>query len=55
VEWYASANPLALVSTLRREIPPARPDFRVSNIRTQEELVQAQTTRERLLAIFCPR
>jgi predicted permease len=46
----AGSNPLALVSTLRREVPRARPEFRVSNIRTQAELVRAQTLRERLLA-----
>ena len=48
----ASANPLVLASTLRREVPRARPEFRVSNIRTQAELVQAQTVRERLLAML---
>ena len=45
-------NPLALASTLRREIPRARPDFRVSNIRTQQELIDRQTIRERLLAML---
>ncbi len=48
----SSANPLALVSTLRREIPNARPDFRVSDIRTQQELIDRQTIRERLLAML---
>jgi predicted permease len=48
----SSENPLALVSTLRREIPNARPDFRVSNIRTQQELIDRQTIRERLLAML---
>jgi predicted permease len=48
----SSANPLALASTLRREVPAARPEFRVSNIRTQAELVRAQTIRERLLAML---
>ncbi|HXA51987.1 MAG TPA: ABC transporter permease, partial [Candidatus Acidoferrum sp.] len=46
------ANPLALAASLRREIPNARPEFRVSNIRTQAELVLAQTVRERLLAML---
>jgi predicted lysophospholipase L1 biosynthesis ABC-type transport system permease subunit len=46
----SSANPLALASTLRGEVPRARPEFRVSNIHTQAELVRAQTLRERLLA-----
>jgi predicted permease len=45
-----SQKPMALASTLRREIPRARSEFRVSNIRTQAELVRAQTLRERLLA-----
>ena len=48
----ASANPLALASTLRQEVPRARPEFRVSNIRTQQELIDAQTIRERLLAML---
>src|ERR1017187_2690610 len=46
----SNANPVALASILRREVPRARPEFRVSNIRTQAELVRAQTLRERLLA-----
>src|SRR5205085_4776987 len=46
----SSPNPLALASTLRQEVSRARSEFRVSNIRTQAELVQAQTVRERLLA-----
>ena len=46
----ASANPLALASTLRREVARARPGFHVSTIRTEEELVQSHTVRERLLA-----
>jgi putative ABC transport system permease protein len=45
-------NPLVMASTLRQEIPRARPEFRVSNIRTQEELVRSQTIRERLLAML---
>jgi predicted permease len=48
----ASENPLALVSALRREIPNARPDFHVSNIRTEQELIDRQTIRERLLAML---
>jgi len=46
----ASANPLALASTLRREVPRARTEFRVTNIRAQQEIVRANTGRERLLA-----
>ncbi len=48
----AGANPMALASILRREVPRARPEFRVSNIRTQADLVRAQTLRERLLAML---
>jgi len=46
----ASANPLVMASTLRREVTRARPEFRVSNIRTQKEINESHTVRERLLA-----
>jgi ABC-type antimicrobial peptide transport system permease subunit len=46
----AGANPLALASILRSEVPRARSEFSVSNIRTQKEIDDAQTVRERLLA-----
>jgi putative ABC transport system permease protein len=46
----AGADPLALASVLRREVPRARPGFHVSTIRTQLELVQQHTIIERLLA-----
>ena len=48
----ASANPLALASILRQEVPRARPGFRVSNIRTQAEINQSAHVRERLLAML---
>jgi len=48
----SSANPLALASTLREEVTRARSEFRVSNIRTQEELNRSHTVRERLLAML---
>ncbi|HXS93660.1 MAG TPA: ADOP family duplicated permease [Candidatus Limnocylindrales bacterium] len=44
------ANPLAVAQTMRLEVTRARSDFRVSSIDTQEELIRAQTLRERLLA-----
>jgi ABC-type antimicrobial peptide transport system permease subunit len=47
-----SANPLALASVVRRALPAARPEFRVSNITTQAELFRTQTLRERLLAML---
>ena len=46
------ANPLALAGVLRQEVPRARPGFRVTNIRTQEELVRGHMVRERLLALL---
>jgi predicted permease len=48
----SSADPLALASTLRREVSQARSDFRVNNLGTQEELIRAQSVRERLLAML---
>jgi predicted permease len=45
-----SANPLAMASTLRREVSRARPEFRVSNILTQAQINGSHTVRERLLA-----
>jgi predicted permease len=48
----ASANPLALAATLRREVTRGRPGLRVSAIRTADELIESQTVRERLLAML---
>jgi ABC-type antimicrobial peptide transport system permease subunit len=48
----SAANPLAMASALRQEVRRARSEFRVSNIRTQTDLVLAQTVRERLLAML---
>jgi predicted lysophospholipase L1 biosynthesis ABC-type transport system permease subunit len=48
----ASTNPLALASTLRNEVAEARPGFRVRQVRTQAELNQTDTLRERLLAVL---
>jgi putative ABC transport system permease protein len=48
----SGANPMALASILRREVARARAEFRVSNIRSQAELVRSQTLRERLLAML---
>jgi predicted permease len=44
------SNPLALAQTLRREVGRARPELRVSNVRTEAQLIERQTIRERLLA-----
>jgi putative ABC transport system permease protein len=48
----AGNDPMSLADALRREVPRANPAFRVSNLRTQSELVRAQTLRERLLAML---
>jgi putative ABC transport system permease protein len=48
----SGANALGLASVLRQEVPRVRSDFRVSNVRTQADLVRAQTVRERLLAML---
>jgi predicted permease len=48
----ASPSPLALTSMLRQEVPRAGQGFRVSNIRTQTELNESATVRERLLALL---
>lgn len=48
----SGVNPLALASVLRKAVPQARAGFRVSDLRTQSDLVQAQTVRERLLAML---
>jgi predicted permease len=48
----STANPLALASILRQEVLRARSEFRVSNIRTQQEINRSKTIRERLLAML---
>jgi predicted permease len=47
-----SENPLTMVSRLRQEIVRSRADFHVSSIRTQNELIESHTVRERLLAML---
>lgn len=44
--------PASLVGVLRSEVSRARPELRVSNIRTQVEINDAHTVRERLLAML---
>ena len=48
----SSADAAALASTLRREVARARPEFRVTNIRAQQEIDESHTVRERLLAML---
>jgi predicted permease len=47
-----TANPMALASSLRREVARAGPAIFIGNIRTQAEINLAHTVRERLLAIL---
>jgi predicted permease len=42
--------PLALAQVLRKEVRRAQPEFRVSNVRSQVEVNESLTVRERLLA-----
>ena len=46
----SGSNPLALAAMLRQEVSRARSEFRVRNVRTQEEINLSNTVRERLLA-----
>ena len=46
----SSPNPLALAATFRRAVPQIRSDFRVSNILSENQLIEGQTIWERLLA-----
>jgi predicted permease len=48
----SSSNPLILASMFRQEVPRLRAEFHVSNVTTQQEIDQAQTIRERLLAML---
>jgi putative ABC transport system permease protein len=48
----ATANPLTLASVLRREVSRAQPEFRVTSVQAQQGLIDAQTVRERLLAML---
>ncbi|MDQ2950014.1 MAG: ABC transporter permease, partial [Acidobacteriota bacterium] len=48
----AGPHPLALATAIRRAISAARPDFFVSNVRTQNELIDSHTVRERVLAML---
>ncbi|HVH60783.1 MAG TPA: ABC transporter permease [Candidatus Sulfotelmatobacter sp.] len=45
-------SPAALTGILRSEVSRARPELRVTNIRTQVEINEGHTVRERLLAVL---
>jgi ABC-type antimicrobial peptide transport system permease subunit len=46
----SGGNPLAMASVLRQTVSQAQSGIRVSNLRTQDELIRMQTVRERLVA-----
>ena len=48
----AAPNSLALAPTLRKEIALIHPDLRVTSVGTQQELIDNQALRERLLAML---
>ena len=48
----AGENPMAMAAELRRKVAQAGAGFRVSNVQTQQELLDAQTVRERMLAML---
>jgi len=45
-------KPLSLATTLRRLVAKTNPAYRISNVQTQQELVDNQSIRERLLALL---
>jgi predicted permease len=47
-----SDHPMALAAELRRKVAQTAAGFRVSNVQTQQDLLDAQTVRERLLAML---
>lgn len=48
----SGSSPLTLAQAARHEILRSRPEFRVTDIRTQEDLAALHTMRERLLAML---
>jgi len=48
----AGMLPLALGPTLRRVVTQTNPAYRINNVQTQQELIDNQTVRERLLALL---
>jgi ABC-type antimicrobial peptide transport system permease subunit len=45
-------DPMALAQEMRRKVAAAGAGFRVNNVETQQELIDNQTVRERLLAML---
>ena len=47
-----ASDPMAMAAEMRRKVAAAGAGFRVSNVETQQELIDDQTVRERLLAML---
>ena len=47
-----ASDPMAMAAEMRRKVAAAGTGFRVSNVETQQELIDNQTVRERLLAML---
>jgi predicted permease len=47
-----TSNPISMAAAPRKEVSRTSPEFRVSNLRSQTEIDEAQTVRERLLAML---
>ena len=48
----AASDPLSVAAAVRRQVPRARSELRVTNLQTQLELNSRHTVRERLLALL---
>lgn len=46
------SDPMSMAAVLRREVPAGRSEFHVADLLTQVDINQAQTVRERLLAML---
>ena len=52
VHTSAGVEPASLGSALRKAVSLAQPEIRVSNVRTQHEILESKTIRERLLSML---
>lgn len=48
----SASDPMSMANALRREVPAGRAEFRVSNLVAHTDINEAQTLRERLLAML---
>jgi putative ABC transport system permease protein len=52
VLWTSESDPMVMADAMRRRVAQMNLGFRVSNVQTQQELIDDQTVRERLLALL---